>query len=128
MSGPDVAPVDGAAALALLEAAVETRGADYVYDYDDGCVYVRDGQPSCLIGTALALHGVPIGVLSGWDTAAAVDDSKIFSIVDAGLAPFIDGDALRAFRAAQKTQDGGKPWATALKAARVALSQTGDSE
>lgn len=52
-------------ALAALRAAVEEKGADYVYEkVGTGavqCVYrTEDNQPSCIVGNVLVRLGVPV--------------------------------------------------------------------
>lgn len=47
--------------LAVANAVVKEFGADYVYPgYMDGCVYVRDDKPSCLVGHILHRLGVDL--------------------------------------------------------------------
>lgn len=57
-----------------IRAVVAEAGRDHVYelrvddDYNLGvCDYVRDDQPSCLIGQALARVGVPVDVLARYE-------------------------------------------------------------
>lgn len=115
-------------ALELLEAAVAERGADYVYERDGtrqsgpGCTYVRGGQPSCLIGLAMAKAGVPIEQLAEWDTRD--NSAACFVLVDDELATKTAVDVMAT---AQSLQDIGETWGEALQAAREhAASATDD--
>jgi hypothetical protein len=49
-------------AVSLVREIVEKYGEDYVYPQGDlgKCDYVREGQPSCLVGHVLVRKGVPI--------------------------------------------------------------------
>jgi hypothetical protein len=56
--------------IQAMRDVVAERGPDFVYpnewrrDELDGCRYVYDGRPACIIGAALARMGVPLDVLS----------------------------------------------------------------
>ncbi len=118
--------IDGPKALELLAEAVEAKGEDYVYprgDFD-GCSYVRDDQPSCLVGHALFRAGLGVDVLRALDVGDYGDsDSAIGEVckVSADLFGFAVTDAAeRALRVAQASQDCGVPWGEALEAAKKA--------
>lgn len=126
----DLAAIDGPKALELLRAAVATRGPDYVYKPPSSghCVYVADGKPSCVVGVALAIHGVPIAQLQKLDgqekggTSAAGLDSHL---------SFVNREAASVLGAAQAVQDEAYidqlfdptcTWGAALIAAEVELA------
>lgn len=122
--------------LAALEAAVEEKGADYVYpreldEYgdltEDSCLYVKNGAPSCLVGHALHSLGVPLEALSaneGAGAAALLDYLEIdgFVTFEKGEA---DEEGYRGLSKvqslvfyAQAKQDTGTPWGESLNVAR----------
>lgn len=118
-----------------IEEAVEAKGRAYVYpllpegadEYGEFeyaiCTYVRDGQPSCIVGHALASLGVPVEILAGLDappggtgayralTGLAKDRVIEYRAED---WEFITGFLLEA----QIHQDGGDSWGDALDKAR----------
>lgn len=94
----------------LMEAAVELKGEDYVYDQKDPggmCYYIRDGQPSCIVGHVLVMAGVEperIGLkeyLGAWRAVPELTDW--------------DPDIVKALSDAQAAQDHGAPWGEALE-------------
>lgn len=103
-------------AFDLLEkAAVAERGEDFLYQaefaeaYDSqGCVYVWNGEPACLVGLALVLGDV----LSTEELA--LQEGMSASAVTSG---FFSGEACEVLRAAQMAQDQGAPWGESLQAA-----------
>lgn len=117
--------IDKETALAELRAVVTEFGDDYVYGGDiDGCVYVLDGQPSCIVGQVLHRVGVPITTLETFDTASFEGESAPVSelqrkdlLTAASIA--LDSDAFEVLRVAQKYQDNGHTWGTALAEAVV---------
>lgn len=119
--------IDLPRALELLEAEVNERGADYVYETPNEhmCVYATrtdDGQikPSCLVGCALVRAGVDVNKLYKYAEAGSVG-----SLVDCfgkDLELDIDRAAIAAFDEAQGIQDAKKPWGVALEAAQTLAS------
>lgn len=71
---PEPVTITASRALRMVQDAVKTRGPDYNYKLDperfprdeqeQTCVYVRNGQPDCLIGVALTLEGLPVEALA----------------------------------------------------------------
>lgn len=104
--------------------AVAERGEDWVYPKgeeawegpDGQCRYfLDDGQPACLIGTALCKLGVP-GVRPGHEGAyAGLVLHDIYGELPRGIP--------RAASLAQEVQDEGQPWGEALKAYLRALAE-----
>lgn len=108
-------------AYALLTKFVEEKGADYVYaapnEESEACLYVYNGAPSCLVGHVLVAAGVP------FEEIKEVEETSAHTAVPRLLDVSVDlADALDA---AQKKQDGGRPWGEALKAFEDALEVTG---
>lgn len=94
----------------LMEEAVAERGSDYQYDTLSGCDYVRDGEPSCIVGCVLAAAGVPLDKLHQYEGTSA-------SMVVDAVAPheWADPDIRSALELAQESQDSGRPWGEALE-------------
>lgn len=114
---------------ALIVRAIEEKGADYRYqmptqvDPETGdewqdCVYVADGQPSCLVGHVLVMAGVPMPSILPYEGTSA--DATWGSLMD-GTPPttYVRGESsvvAQALWAAQQAQDNGKTWGEALEA------------
>jgi hypothetical protein len=110
-------PINAARALELLAAVVQGR-EDYVYEKvenEDGegiCVYIHNGQPSCLVGHALVAGGV-LTV----DQLAAVEISTSAEDLVGDFPAALSAGAGELLAQAQAQQDNGRPWADALAAA-----------
>lgn len=123
--------------LAALEAAVQEKGADYVYPRErdeygyaidvDSCLYVKNGAPSCLVGHALHSLGVPLEAMSNHEGAGA--NTVLSYLEDEGIVTFEkaepDEDGYQGWSKvqtlvfyAQSNQDSGKTWGDSLDAAR----------
>lgn len=103
-------------ALELLERAVATRGADFVYEKPEGedfCKYVRDDKPDCLIGVVLSMVGWTNEELKAADKLGTVHGVAV------DFAERLGSDAIVVLGAAQAVQDDGASWGKALTAARV---------
>ena len=150
-SNPTPIEIDAERALALLEKAMGTRGADYNYRLqapDLQCNYVRDGKPDCIVGVALVDAGVPIPVLQRAEKTAAshvceksfeggpecgvanctstgIDSLwfRDFLRAEAGLA--LTDEAMYVLSAAQMWQDSHRTWGEAVQAART-TAETGE--
>lgn len=111
--------IDERRALELLIDVVDQAGDDFVYEKvklasgNDGCRYVMDGKPSCLVGHALVRAGCEISILEDLDSpgVSAVD-------LRSHLTWVTDG-ASEVFFAAQQVQDDGRTWGDAIGAAKV---------
>lgn len=114
---------------ALIVRAIEEKGADYRYqmptqvDRETGdewqdCVYVANGQPSCLVGHVLVMAGVPMLDIAPFEGTSA--DATWGSLMDGTPHTYVrDDDAsvvAQALWAAQREQDSGKTWGEALEA------------
>lgn len=157
MSNPtptaDESVITGPQAIQLVKAAVAERGADYNYKTDTArfpnlavwkeCMYVRHGEPDCLIGVSLARYGVPIAALQEIENAKGRsnfcdhedgDDCVEIMCGEAGInSPWLhmllaqhsqvrlSPEAVLVFHAAQRYQDAGRSWGEAEKAAEQAL-------
>lgn len=84
---------------------------DYVYDNPSGCVYVKDGQPSCLIGCALWELGF---IDADFEfNSANVGGVGAFLLCALGV-PSLDPDEFNWLGCAQLSQDSGRPWGKAV--------------
>ena len=104
--------------IAALEAEVKEAGSDFVYPrtYDaEGfktrCVYVRDGQASCLIGRVLHRLGADIEELAELDRSLSNGASYAIPEVVYGISRRL----LLAASTAQAFQDRGCEWGEALE-------------
>lgn len=113
----DVITITRVSALEGLKALVEEHGEDFVYQSiesaETSCTYVRDGEPSCMIGKFLAAVGVPLERLEqadwfGGDPAAAL----ICKLVDEGVLD-VENGVRGILAAAQVAQDSGDTWGLA---------------
>jgi len=109
-------PFDVPEVLAALREVVADKGADYVYpeeweNQDSGCVYVRDGQPACIVGHVLARLD-----------SALLDSEVVRSNRSANVLPEVgfEHHAAWLLRAAQRVQDVGGTWGSAFAAAERA--------
>lgn len=100
--------MDKARALELLREVVAESGAGKTAS----CVYT-----ACIVGAVLRKHGVGLDLLGEMDEA---DDAVIDSPDVWPLTSFLQDDARRVLRAAQRVQDQSYPWGDALTAAEIA--------
>jgi hypothetical protein len=103
--------------LRVMTEVVDEYGHDYVYVYENagiGCAYIKDGQPSCLIGHVLVRLGVEVSYLTERNSARI--ESHLFDSheTDHPWTP----EAGSVMEAAQLLQDMGETWGEALAAAR----------
>ena len=132
-----IAHLDRAGAIRLLEMVVIERGTSYRYVSQAGrlCVYVErngvnPGCASCIVGKALAIHGVSVISMHKWDNAhygfseyhQPQDGNASFENIyrTFGLSEWMDEAAAVAFLAAQVAQDVGKTYGEVLYAAQIA--------
>lgn len=131
--------IDGKRAIELIEQVVRLKGEDYEYPNAKSglCSYADEyGGPSCIVGYALNIAGVPEEVLP------ALDSAEIDYIGESGEKPFgtsiselystkalrdiasveLTSTAAAAFQEAQKRQDNGKPWVEALTGAKEVVN------
>ena len=130
--------------LAALTKAVEAEGADYTYEhplievadeYDgaptwvksDECLYAvpSDGAPSCIVGHAIFTLDPEV-----FQELARVEDQRGAEVAedlsDRGYLPpdFWDPRGMAVAAAAQRCQDSGDSWGTALSAAEAAYAHS----
>lgn len=109
-------------ALEALNAAVEEKGADYVYEGEGTfCAYVAFDEPSCIVGNALHRLGVSIPTLVKMDKCAiggaVISSPKVLDVLeDSGF--ILDDEAVMLLSTAQVLQDDDVPWGDAVRAAR----------
>lgn len=94
----------------LLHRAVAEKGADYVYTSRKNpqfaqCVYVENGQPSCIIGHVVNYLGVPLDAIK-----EGVGPDQVLS--DAGITA--ESTTAKLLHHAQLQQDQGIPWGQAV--------------
>ena len=112
--------------LRVMIEVVEEYGRDYVYQRQPGpggpndkCVYIKDGQPSCLIGHVLVRLGVDVSFLT--DRNSALIASHLFDSPEANRPWTPMAGAV--MEAAQLAQDVGDTWGKALDDARRKAEQ-----
>lgn len=88
---------------------------DFRYD-GDPCMYVKDGEPSCLVGQVLHELGVPIERLEACDNSAF---PGILSLIRAGWFTATPRQH-ELLGAVQNFQDAGDPWGQCLGQALIA--------
>jgi hypothetical protein len=95
---------------ATLQAIVDEVGPEFCYRdrYGDGCLYVVDDTPACLVGVALHRLGMPVEDLRDWDNEHS--DSTISVVGFDILSP----RAVALLAEAQTLQDDGDTWALAV--------------
>lgn len=105
-----------------LNTLVALKGEDYVYPQPEGiCEYVREGEPSCIVGRFLHAVGVPLERLAKADSEthgggiAAYDLLRKLEVE--GVVTFSGGDILHALAQAQLSQDDGRTWGFAVSRA-----------
>ena len=110
-------------ALELLREALKVRGENYVDPNSKGgcgCVNVTkdketgDLRPSCIVGHALNIAGVPLEFLYT-NSGSATSVVGSWRVSDGAKDIEITKGAVIVFRAAQFVPDGGGTWGDALK-------------
>lgn len=121
MNKPTITEADFTAAI---EKAVADKGADYVYNPNNtrACTYTEDGEPSCIVGTALINLGFE--ATPDWDYPIQHDVVLEDTAADTILPYFFDipQNVVVAARKAQHDQDNGSTWGDALNAYKTAVS------
>lgn len=134
-----------------LDSLVEKFGEGYVYPdwYEDKCLYVKGGSPSCLVGHALNRLGVPLDTLQVLDAGRFYADEDGPATVINGLQEFneigyyedndryvdfeeaaavkMDPYTRRVLAASQYLQDEGVRWGEAVRRARIWAASDDDS-
>jgi hypothetical protein len=121
--------------LRIAEQVVSEFGPEYVYQNigtdrgkGNGCFYVVDGQPSCLVGQIAYRMGASVEWLNQMETSEAavlcgytpnwfqgnLPDNPYFTV---------SRNTAMALNSAQAAQDGGSPWGVALERLRGQLSE-----
>lgn len=120
-------PVDAPRAYKLLEQAVEAKGPDFVYrrQREQSCQYFADGEPSCLIGHAMAAAGA---FTSGVYNTAPIWLDRVEFFTAKGDPVSMTQGARRVFEQAQLLQDERRPWSEALHAAKSILGSLSPDE
>lgn len=109
-------------ALEALNAAVDEKGSDYVYEGGRmSRTYAAYDEPSCIVGNALHRLGVSISTLTEMDRrtidGAAISSRKVLDVLE-GSGFILDNDAVMLLATAQVLQDAEIPWGDAVRMAR----------
>lgn len=119
------------AAIAKVAEVVDEK-PDFVYEQPtpDGCVYLHEGEPSCLIGVVLHRFGVPLreaiyekGVCSNSD-GAGIALEKLRNGEYVTYEEFVP----EYFQQVQDTQDAGQPWRSAQEDGKYYLEHKDDED
>lgn len=98
--------------LAALQGRVAEMGADYVFDSSDGCRYVIDNEPACIIGCALYDLGITSYELGAYDANGGAFADEL---------PYWDDERTERLAViAQGSQDMGRTWSRAVSIAEAA--------
>lgn len=109
-------------ALEALNAVVDEKGGDYVYEGGRmSRTYAAYDEPSCIVGNALHRLGVSISTLTEMDRrtidGAAISSRKVLEVLE-GSGFILDNDAVMLLATAQVLQDAEIPWGDAVRMAR----------
>lgn len=109
-------------ALEALNAVVDEKGDDYVYEGGRmSRTYAAYDEPSCIVGNALHRLGVPIPTLVEMDHCTiggeAISSRKVLEVLE-GSGFILDNDAVMLLATAQVLQDAEIPWGDAVRMAR----------
>ena len=102
------------------ETIVNNAPENFVYTapvLDEKCVYVYNGEPSCLVGQILADNDFPVSIMETWDDRP---NSSITHIL--AEEPEVDIQVIKYLRVLQIKQDGCDTWQTALAEANLIYS------
>lgn len=109
-------------ALEALNAVVDEKGDDYVYEGGRmSRTYAVYDVPSCIVGNTLHRLGVSISTLTEMDRrtidGAAISSRKVLEVLE-GSGFILDNDAVMLLATAQVLQDAEIPWGDAVRMAR----------
>lgn len=107
--------IDGPEALRLLREVVGER-PDFVYappvGSNETCMYVWQGQPSCVVAHVLVRAGYDIDTIANLDPWGLIDSARSHV-----RAVRVNDEAAQILTVAQTTQDNSAAWSEALDAA-----------
>ncbi|HEX2242263.1 MAG TPA: hypothetical protein VHK27_03210 [Gammaproteobacteria bacterium] len=129
--------IDHHRAIELLNQVI-AGNEDFVYPKRVGdmgveyCDYVRDGQPSCIVGKALHLAGVSVEMLKRVENNRPLQkfwNDDLNRYVDFGemLGIQLTWLAAIAFEEAQRIQDDGSSWGVAVRKATNYVTEKASS-
>lgn len=109
-------------ALEALNAVVDEKGGDYVYEGGRmSRTYAAYDEPSCIVGNALHRLGVSISTLTEMDRrtidGAAISSRKVLEVLE-GSGFILDNGSVMLLATAQVLQDAEIPWGDAVRMAR----------
>jgi hypothetical protein len=102
-------------AVELLDRAVAEKGEDYIYPRSAGeaeCLYVEDGQPSCIVGHVLFWKGLTL------ERIESIEGMSAFALNDYDWLD-LDEKAEALLWKTQSRQDSGVPWGRAVAEAKA---------
>ena len=111
--------------IELLEKAVEIKGADYVYPAGE-CFYSNrkvNPEPMCIVGYVLADEEPELFSEVAERESRESLSCGIMDFEDWDIALPIDFKTTNVLYAAQRVQDNGGTWGTALEAAKARLAE-----
>lgn len=113
---------------ALLQRAVDEKGASYIYEAPvpiNGCIYFEESEqgmvPSCLVGHVMSYMGMDYTDIKGEKN----NRKTIEMLVNEGYVN-VSSLAAEGLRAAQDAQDSGEDWGTSLAAFDSAVEDIAD--
>lgn len=103
------------------ESAVETlrKLGEEFSDYVDpnsraeGCRYIENGAPSCIVGTALVRMGFDVNEIAELDTEDRGHSTRIGNSSSYLVTDRLSAEAVEVLSRAQSVQDGGGTWGEA---------------
>lgn len=112
---PSLRGVKLATVISHLEAIVAEAGPDFIYPRNrkassNGCRYVYEGQPDCLMARLLSRLGVSTVYLASCEFKAIATIATNLGISQALADRLTKG---------QQAQDAGLPWGTALRCVKT---------
>lgn len=111
--------------ISVLDELVQEAGEDFVYR--GVCKYVKNDEPSCLVGKVLAKAGVPLERLEAADRAewggGQSADVLLNNLRAEGVVNFEGDDVAVLLQAAQSRQDNRNTWAKAVSLAKAKVGK-----
>lgn len=105
--------------LEALDRAVEKKGADYVYPWEEGCTYADgDGNPSCIVGYVLA--DLDPNLFEEFKESEHLDGGFGIGSADGYTRnrPTVERPIIDVLAVAQRAQDTGFTWGVAAQVAK----------
>lgn len=129
-------PIDEHKAIALLREVVkgnefhvyvQAPSGDGADDDETVCRYQYAGQPSCVVGKALALAGASVDILEWLDDGGNGANGALSAIQLSDHMECVTSTAAILFNEAQVRQDNGETWGEALQYAEAYYTSKGSA-